>query len=222
MEKTPEIKELQLIYVIVNRGTGSRVLQIAKKNGLSGGTVLYGGGTIKNHILEALALADVRKEIVYLLADKLKSLEFLEILNKELKLYKPNHGIAYTVDVNFCCGSSRLIGREPNYVGGEQKAMYKSVHVIVDKGKGEDVVDAATKAGAKGATIINARGSGIHETSKLFKMDIEPEKEIVLIILKSELIEQVVASIRQELEIDQPGNGIIFVQNVGQVYGLYE
>ena len=42
------------------------------------------------------------------------------------------------------------------------------------------MIDAATAAGSKGGTVINAR-SGIHEEQTLF-MDIEPEKEIVLII----------------------------------------
>jgi nitrogen regulatory protein PII len=69
---------------------------------------------------------------------------------------------------------------------------------------------------------MNARGAGIHETSRLFAMDIEPEKELVLIIAKASATEQIVASVGERLDIEKPGNGIIFVQNVRQVYGLYE
>ena len=97
---------------------------------------------------------------------------------------------------------------------------YQAITVIVDKGKAEEVVDAAAKAGSKGATIINARGSGIHETSRLFAMDIEPEKEIVLILSQNEKVEDIVESIRQEMQIDVPGNGIIYVQPVNRTYGL--
>jgi nitrogen regulatory protein PII len=79
--------------------------------------------------------------------------------------------------------------------------MYQSIYTIVDKGRGEAVVEAATKAGAGGATIVGARGSGIHETGRLFNMDIEPEKEVVIIILKSEIAERVVSSIRDELDM---------------------
>jgi nitrogen regulatory protein PII len=91
----------------------------------------------------------------------------------------------------------------------------------VDRGKAEDVIDAATKAGSKGGTIINARGSGIHETSKLFSMDIEPEKEIVIILSEVESTEKIVSSIRSHLKIDEPGNGIIFIQDVNKTYGIY-
>ena len=82
--------------------------------------------------------------------------------------------------------------------------------------------EVATKAGAKGGTVINGRGSGIHETSKVFSMDIEPEKEIVLILSKAEMTESIVSSIAKEMQIDMPGNGIVYVQDVNRTYGLYE
>ena len=93
--------------------------------------------------------------------------------------------------------------------------------MVVDKGKGESVIDEATKAGSTGGTIIKARGSGIHETSKVFNMDIEPEKEIVIIITEKEKTEDIVNSVRHGLKIDEPGKGIIFVQEVKKAFGLY-
>lgn len=100
--------------------------------------------------------------------------------------------------------------------------MYHVITTIVDKGKAEDVIDAATKAGSKGGTIINARGSGIHETSKVFSMEIEPEKEIVIILSEADKTEAIVSSIKNELKIEEPGNGIIFVQDVNKTYGIYK
>lgn len=222
MEVTPDKKNIVMIYAIVNRDTGSKVLHIAKNCGLTGGTVFLGRGTIKNPLLEALALNDTRKEVVLLIGEESIGTEFLDKLSTELKFHKHNHGIAIMIDVDYVCGSQHLSCSSLKNPGGKEITMYQSVYVIVDKGKGETAVDAATKAGAKGATIISARGSGIHETSKLFNMEIEPEKEIVMIIIKSEIAEQVVSSIRNELDINKPGNGIMFIQNVRQVYGLYE
>jgi nitrogen regulatory protein PII len=90
----------------------------------------------------------------------------------------------------------------------------------VDKGKGEAVIDAAKEKGAKGGTIIHARGSGIHKSIKLFGMEIEPEKDIALILCEQQLTAGIVTHIRAELHIDQPGNGIIFTQRVEETYGL--
>lgn len=99
--------------------------------------------------------------------------------------------------------------------------MYNSIFVIVYKGNAELVIEAANKAGSKGGTIINARGAGTHETAKVFAMDIEPEKEIVLILSEVESTQKIVDAINAELKIEEPGNGIVIVQNVSKTYGIY-
>jgi len=222
MEQYSETAGFDLIYVITNCGTGSRVLQLAKRSGISGGAIFFGKGTVSNRVLKMLALSEVRKEIVLMMAKKSEGSNFLKKLNKEYKLYRPDHGIAYSVPIAGIFGSRTCNFNITDEFGGMENTMYQSLIIIVDKGKGEAVVEAAAKAGAKGATIINARGSGIHETGKLFAMEIEPEKEIVLMITKSEQTGKIVASIKNNFQIDKPGNGIIFVQNVDETYGLVE
>jgi nitrogen regulatory protein PII len=214
-------KEFDAICAVVNLGTGSKVLKIAKLHGVTGGTILLGNGTIKNRILEVLDLTDVRKEIVFTVVEKSIGLNALEAINRELRLHKPNHGIAFSISVSGIFGLSHCkcgcVAQRKNEVG----SVYKAIFVVVEKGKAENVMDAATKAGARGGTIINARGSGIHETKKIFSMDIEPEKEFILILTESEIADAVISSIRNDLRIDEPGNGIIFIQDVNNAYGLY-
>jgi nitrogen regulatory protein PII len=53
-------------------------------------------------------------------------------------------------------------------------------------------------------------------------MEIEPEKEIVMILSKKDRSEAIVSSIRNKLKIDEPGKGIIFIQDVAKTYGLHE
>ncbi|HRU41617.1 MAG TPA: P-II family nitrogen regulator, partial [Candidatus Diapherotrites archaeon] len=60
-----------------------------------------------------------------------------------------------------------------------------------------------------------------HETSKIFSIEIEPEKEIALIISESMLAEKIASSISDRLNINEPGNGVIFIQSINKVYGLY-
>ncbi|MDR5658560.1 hypothetical protein RH915_03555 [Serpentinicella sp. ANB-PHB4] len=52
-------------------------------------------------------------------------------------------------------------------------------------------------------------------------MEIEPEKEIVLIISECDLTDAIASSVKEDLEIDKPGNGIVFVQDINKVYGIY-
>ena len=212
----------ELIYVIVNYGMGSRVLHKAKKHGISGGTVLLGRGTVKNSLLNFLSLYDVRKEIVLLGTNHPNAEHALIELNKEFQFEKPNHGIVFTTSACEIVGSRCYKSEDNKEERGVNKLMYQNIITIVNRGKAEEVIEAATAAGAKGGTIINARGSGINETSKLFNMNIEPEKEIVMIVSKEDATEAIVSSIREKLEIDKPGNGIIFIQNINKTYGIYD
>jgi len=221
IQNCPDKKEFELICVIVNFGLGSKVLKIAKKAGVTGGTICLGKGTIKNRILEFLEINDSRKEIVLSIADKTTAYQALEILNKELALHKPNHGIAFTFSVANLLESKSCPDQNHREKRGEENTMYQAIFTIVDRGNAVNVIDAANKGGARGGTIINARGSGIHETHTLFSMAIEPEKEMVLIISKSDLTDSIVSSIREHVHIDEPGKGIIFILDVNKTYGLY-
>lgn len=214
-----EAAEYELIYVVVNFGMGSKVLKIAKHNGISGGTIFLGMGTVKSRFLQFLELTDIRKEIVLMVSDKKYVETVIQSLDEEIKFKKPNHGIVFTMPLSIYVG---LEENRRDYIyksyGGE--IMYNSIFTVVNRGKGEDVMEAATAVGARGGTIIKGRGTGINETSKLFHMDIEPEKEIVMILVETANTEKIVNSIRDQLEIDKDGNGIIFCQDVNRAYGI--
>lgn len=220
MKNSPDLKYIELIMVVVNFGLASKVIKIAKQIGVSGGTIFLGKGTINNHLLEILDLSDVRKEIVLMIAEKTLANQTLEKLNRKFVFEKPKHGIAFSIPVTNVLGSRNSSYNNLNESGGIENTMYKAIFTVVDKGNAEKVVDSATSVGARGATIINARGSGIHETTMLFSMPIEPEKEIVMILAKNEQVEAIVASIRENLKIDDPGNGIMFILDVNKTYGL--
>lgn len=216
------MQEIELICVIVNLGMGKKVVKIAKHHGALGGTITLGKGTVNNKVLEFIGISDIRKEIVYMLADAKTAHDVLTFLNRELEFDRPNHGIAFTTGVCSVIGT-RAYKCEENMNGkGADNIMYNAITVIVEKGRAEDVIDAASRAGSKGGTIINARGSGIHETSHLFAFDIEPEKEIVIILSEVDKTEGITSSIRNALQIDEPGKGIIFIQDVKKTYGIYK
>ncbi len=211
----------ELVSIIVNYGVGSKIIQTAKRYGFTGGTVLLGRGTVNNGLLNYIGLSEVRREIILMIAEKKIAEEVLDKLNKDFKFSKPNHGIAYTTSVCAVMGARNCNFDKLKEKRGVESTMYNLITVIVDKGNAENVIDAATGAGSKGGTIVNARGSGIHETSKLFSMDIEPEKEIVIILSKTDETEKIVLAIKEDLKIDEPGKGIIYIQNVNNTYGIY-
>jgi len=211
----------ELICCVVNDGSASKTLKIAKKHGVKGGTISLGRGAVNNRLLDMLGFGGGRKEVITMVIENALCTKALKGISEEMEFEKPHHGIAFSMSVSAFIGSKNDI-KNNSETEEVKKRMYNIIYVIVDKGKAEDVIEAANSAGARGGTIINARGAGIHEAQKLFSVEIEPEKEKVFIITKSELKDAIVASIRDRLKIDEPGNGVLFVMDANEVCGIRE
>lgn len=210
-----------LFIAVVDLGMGSRILNEAKKIGVSGGTIFLGRGTVKKPILELLGLDEVKKEIVFMISDKKLENKLHEVLTGKFHLDKPNKGIIFSSPVNRIVGVRNYNESvEDSRIGGKNDMEHEVLFTIVERGLGQEVVDAATSAGSRGATIINARGSGIHENTMFFSMNIEPEKEIVMIIIEKEKSDKVIKSIKEAMHIDEPGKGVMFAMDVSKTSGL--
>lgn len=210
-------KDLTQLVVIVNMGKASKVIAEGKKAGLSGGTVLLGHGTYHDPLMHLLGLNESRKELVWMVGLRPQVDSAIEAIRQRFKLDLPRHGIAFTIPV------ARFVGvHQSDYYNDsiQEDAMHQAIYTIVNKGRGQEVIEAAAKAGANGGTILNARGSGTHETAKVFAVEIEPEKEIILTLVPSEKLEAIVEAIRTALDIDSPGKGVIFVLPVTKAIGL--
>lgn len=221
MNNQVERKDYEILFVIVNFGFGSKIIRAMRSHGLKGGTVFLGKGTIKNHLLELLDLNDVRKEIIFSVNESSIIQEAAGKISKEFAFHKANHGIAFTIPVSNFLGARGCSYVEKKERRGVEGAMYRAIFVVVERGKAEFVIEAAEAAGSKGGTIINGRGAGAHETQKVFNIEIEPEKEIVMILAEDALTDKIAGRIKEELKIDEPGNGVLFVLDVNETYGLY-
>ncbi len=84
----------------------------------------------------------------------------------------------------------------------------------------DNIVDAAKKAGATGATILLGRGTGIREAKSFFGLSLEAESDIILFLLVDKLVDGVLKTIGEVGQFDKPGTGIAFVMPVEQVIGM--
>ena len=212
----------ELITVIVNQGWGSRILKSAKKSGAKGGTIILGKGTVRSKFFDFIGLNEVHKEVLYMIAEKNEAYRILAELNQEFEFAKRGHGIAYSTSVCQIVGSKNVVCANLDEEGEREQLNYQVITIIVDKGRAELAIEAAEAAGSKGGTILNARGAGIHEVYRVFAMDVEPEKEVVLILSEASSTDAIIESINRKLNIGERGNGIIFVQNANKTYGIFQ
>ena len=99
------------------------------------------------------------------------------------------------------------------------KTQYELIITIVNKDYAANLMEAAREVGAKGGTILNARGAGGHEVEKLFGLTIQQEKEVVLILTSVDHKVEIMKAIIEATGLNTPGRGICFSLPVEDVIG---
>ncbi|NLU32895.1 MAG: P-II family nitrogen regulator [Clostridiaceae bacterium] len=212
----------QILTLILSDSRCHKCIHIAKGKGLFGGIATIGRGTVSSSVLNALGIKSQKREIISFLLEKDKSEEILDCFTTELQLHEPGHGIAFTSPVILADRRVDEVQNNDDKAMMEERDMFKKLTVIVDRGMGQDVMDIARKAGVRGGTIMHGRGVGAEYTEKLFGVEIEPEKELVLILIPDDLVSKVVNALYEELQLEEAGKGILFVEPVDEVRGLFQ
>jgi len=97
---------------------------------------------------------------------------------------------------------------------------YEVVFCIVNSGYSEVVMDAAKEVGARGGTVIHARGTANKEAEQLFQITIQPDKEIVMILVPSDIKDAVLHAVYRNAGLKSEGQGIAFSMPVDKVVGM--
>jgi len=88
---------------------------------------------------------------------------------------------------------------------------------VIQKDLAEPVLEAAKNAGAQGATISYAQGTGVRERMGLLGVTIDAQKEVVRIIVSREQSELVFETMYLAGNLDIPGKGIMFMSALERV-----
>ncbi|MEG1613802.1 MAG: P-II family nitrogen regulator [Clostridia bacterium] len=91
---------------------------------------------------------------------------------------------------------------------------------IVNRGYSDLVMEAAKTRGAKGGTITSGRGTGDEKIASFFNMVIQPEKELVWILVPTDIRNAIMEEISARAGLKTPGQGIAFSMPVDQSIGL--
>lgn len=212
-------KDSTLLLAVLNHGMATNFCKSAEKIRDTGHTIFLGRGTASNKWLQWLGIDEVKKEIAMMLIPKEDEASFFEMARNVYKLQESNTGIMVSIDILRFFGMSDIEMRKTEYVK-EENVTYKAIFAIVEKGQAEDLMEVAEKNGARGGTVIHARGAGIHEHEVLFNIQVEPEKDILMIISETDTAVEIVQALNKEFRIEEPGNGMLFVMDVSEAVGM--
>jgi nitrogen regulatory protein PII len=87
---------------------------------------------------------------------------------------------------------------------------FELILCIVNAGYSQNVMDAARQAGARGGTILRGRGSANPEAEEFFNITIQPDKEVVLILVSASIKDDVLKAVYKNSGLSTEGQGIAF------------
>lgn len=183
------------LIAIVKKGEASLLMKDARAAGAPGGSIIQARGTANNAILAALGLGDSKKEVLLSVIGKENKDDILASV-KGIKV----SGVALLLDC------MRGFDQEEEM----QDVKYEMIEVICQDGYSEDIMAVARKAGAKGGTVISARGTSTEQDVKFFGTPLVPEKEILMIVIEKQRSESVKKAIADMEILKKKGMGIMF------------
>ena len=97
---------------------------------------------------------------------------------------------------------------------------HEVIFCIVNAGFADAVMDAAKEYGARGGTVIHARGTANSEVEKRFEIAVQPEKEMVMILVPSQIKDDILHALYRAVGLKTPGQGIAFSMPVDAAVGI--
>ncbi len=240
-DKREKTDSLAMVVTIVNRNQANYYVNQYEEAGASLSMVLFGYSMPPQEVVNVLGVIETRKDIVLSIArvsdvEKMKNIAYQRFaISKEAK------GIMFASLLDGVCGISvykylsdqnrevrekKMNETKKEIVTQGQEDLHKDkneyslILAIVNKGNTDLVMEAARKAGAKGGTITVARGTGNPNLAKEYGIVIQPEKEMVFIVVPKDTKDAVMKAVYDEAGIKTKGMGIVVSLPILDTVGL--
>lgn len=228
MHNKPAVQMLTLIIDLKDKKKAHAIFE-AEKTPVH--YLCIGEGTATNEVMDYLGLGTSEKAIFMCPVLKKCVPDLLSALGKGLCLHKPNRGCAFTFPISGASSyitkilDSEMQDKIQHHMEREEKQMIQEAKhsllmVTINQGYSEEVMVAATAAGAAGGTVVHARRLDSQETLKKWGISIQPEKEMVYILVEHDKKMAIMKAISKQCGLQSDAQGILISIPVDSVIGL--
>ena len=185
-------------------------------------------GTAHEKTLDMLGIEKTEKAMLFsaVPGDLLK--ELIRKLTVEMKIDLPDRGVAVAIPLSGIGGartleyftSGQMLSDEQQTEGDNMQLSHELIVAIYEKGYTDMVMDAAREAGARGGTVVHAKGTGSKYSNKFFGISIAEEKEMIYIVAGENQKKEIMRAIMDNAGIDSDAHTIVFSLPVSDTAGL--
>lgn len=214
---------MKAMFLIADYRYAQDVRDILSKESIPCRFHVHGHGSADSAMLDYLGLGDNKKIVSVFFVAESAVMGLYKVFNDRLSLSRAGSGIAFAVPVTGASGAALSLNGATLETEGKTKmseSKYELIITIVNRGGFDAVKDAAKAAGARGGTLLHGLGLGGEEAAKFLGISIQPEKDIVLIVVESTDRESVMQYILDAAGILTENRGICFSLPVDSALGL--
>ena len=215
-----------MVLTILNRSYEKDYVDFFKQNGIVHMTQMLGHGTASKSILDYLGIEKNEKIVMETVVAAGKVNSLFSGLVSRMGINLPGTGVAMSIPVESIAGSSSMkyLTEGQGVQAAEEVKMkesaYSLITVIAEKGCSDMVMDAAREAGAKGGTVVHAKGTGKESETKFFGMSISPEKEMIYIATRKSEKGDIMRAIMEKAGPHTDAGAVVFSLPVEDIVGL--
>lgn len=230
MNNNERVPAFRILMVITSPKLADKASDLFRKGAVPIQYRLNAEGTASSEILDMLGLGSVDKRVLISMMPKRFADIMLDKLHYELQMDAANSGIAFTIPL---VGANnmmvQMMSQDTNKNSAEREeksAMAEAKNVliatIINRGFSEDVMDAAKKAGASGGTVLHSRQLVNDEVNTFWGINVQDEREIVLIISDAENKVNIMQAINEKCGVSSSAKGIVMALPIDSVIGIRE
>jgi nitrogen regulatory protein PII len=220
------MSRLEMMVTITDRSISKKFLSFYNQKGLEVCFITLGKGTAGSEILDYFGLDGTEKSIlIHIITDDMW-LDIKRDLQRKMNIDVPGIGIAFTIALSSIGGKKALnyLTEGRSFVKEEESELketkYELLIVIANQGYSELIMDAARQVHAAGGTVIHAKGTGIQKAEKFLGVTLVAEKELVLIVVKSEMKNNIMRAIMDKAGLESKAKSIVFSLPVTGTAGM--
>lgn len=220
----------RILFLIATPKLTKKAMDLYKQADIPVQYTYHAQGTASSEVMDMLGLDGVDKTVTMCMMSEAFAEEMITRLQKKLHLGAPNTGIAFSVIMSGCSGHLMQLmeSLQPEInrtlLKGEDSDMkereYYMIMAVVNQGYSTDVMDAARPVGASGGTVFHSRQLGSEEAMKFWKISVQQEREVVIILARNEDKLAIMQAIGQKCGMQSEAQGFVLSLPVDNVAGL--
>ncbi|MDR0525916.1 MAG: P-II family nitrogen regulator [Spirochaetaceae bacterium] len=222
----------KLLFFIIDWNKSKIVSKVFEQENVPFYFFSPGKGTANSEVLDVLGIGSSAKAVILCIERDLMAPLLVKGVRQKLGSLSAGAGIAFTVPLSAINQPILQILKEsvhPNLKDqeNEQRKPKKMSEItndliisIINQGYSDEFMTAAKEAGARGGTVIAARGLTSSKPVKFFGVSIQDEKEIILILSSRDKKTAIMEAISKAYGVNSQADGIIFSLPVDEVMSL--